>query len=474
MKGLFTACWCLAVFLGAAAQPKPHPATLIFTNVNVVNTRQGGIEPGVTVVITRDRITGVGKVGFVPEGRNIQIINANGKYLIPGLWDMHVHSGFVFPGWDEKLIYSLYIANGVTGARDMGGDPDGLERRRSRIENGELLGPHLVLAGPFLAGGKSDQQTIAVNTPEEARRAVDTVKGRGMDFVKILSNVPRDSYFAIAEEAAKQKISFVGHVPYSVSAREAVTAGQRSIEHLTGILLAASSREEELRAQGLTALANRDYAAYQKLGSEVTASYDQAKAHALFLQIARSSTWQVPTLVWTQANSRIDDPNLNSDPRLKYVPGPVRTQWDPALLLKNTSPAELAGLKAEALRAVELVQAMHSAGVQFMAGTDGPDPYVFPGFSLHDELEWLVKSGFTPLQALQAATLNPAVFLAKRESYGVAETGHVADLVLLEANPLQDIRNTRKIFGVVVGGKYYSRQALDKMLEQAEKLAAQP
>ncbi len=325
---------------------------------------------------------------------------------------MHVHSAFLSPSWDERVIYPLYIANGVTGVRDMGGDPDVLERRRKRIETGELPGPHLVLGGPFLAGGKSDQQTISVNTPEDARRAVDTIKNRGLDFVKILSNIPRESYFAIADEATKQKIPFVGHVPYSVSAREAATAGQRSIEHLTGILLACSSREDELRAQQLTVLSNHDYTAYGKIGAQAMATYDQAKAHVLFLQFARSNTWQVPTLVWTQAGSRIDDPSLDADPRLKYVPVPVRAQWNPAKLREKITPEELAGLKPEAARALELVKAMHDSGVQFMAGTDGPDPYVFPGFSLHDELEWLVKSGFTPLQALQAATFNPAFFLA--------------------------------------------------------------
>ena len=473
MKACLTVCLCVTVLLAAEAKPKDQPEMLIFTNVNVVNTRDGGVEEGVTVVITQDRITGVGRVGFVPERRNIHVINANGKYMIPGFWDMHVHSAFVSPKWDEKVIYPLYIANGVTGVRDMGGDPDVLQSRRSRIESGELLGPHLFMAGPFLAGGKSDQQTIAVNTPEEARRAVDAVKGRGEDFVKILSNIPRDSYFAIADEAAKQKISFVGHVPYSVSAREAVTAGQKSIEHLTGILLACSSREDDLRAQEVTALASHNYAAYQKLSSQVIGTYDQTKARTLFMQTAQSGTWQVPTLVWTQASSRIDDPNLESDPRLKYVPVSVREQWNPAKLLKTTSPEELAELKVEAGRVVELVKAMHGAGVQFMAGSDGPDPYVFPGFSLHDELEWLVQSGFTPLQALQAATFNPALFLDKLDNYGVAERGHIADLVLLDANPLQDIHNTRKIFGVVLGGKYYSRDALDKMLEQVEKLAPQ-
>ena len=311
-----------------------------------------------------------------------------------------------------------------------------------------------------------------MNTPEDARQAVDAVKKRGLDFVKILS-VSRESYFAVADESAKQAIPFVGHVPYSVSVREAATAGQKSIEHLTGILLACSSQEDELRAQGLAALGKRDYAAYQKLGPQIMSTYDPAKAGALFLQLAKSNTWQVPTLVWTETNSRIDDADLQSDPRLKYVPASVRGQWDPAKLREKTSPEEFAALKAEAARDVELVKAMHGAGVRFMAGSDGPDPYVYPGFSLHDELEWLVKSGFTPLQALQSATFNPALFMSKMDKYGVVELQRVADLVLLDANPLDDIRNTRKIFGVVVGGKYYSRRDLDTMLQQVEKLAAQ-
>lgn len=473
MKASLTVWVCLTTFLWAGARPKTATDILIFTNVNVVNMRDGTIARDVTVVIRKGQISGVAKVGLVEQGHGIQIVNANGKYMVPGLWDMHVHSAFVSPAWDEKVIYPLYIANGITGVRDMGGDPDVLENRRKRIESGELLGPRMVLGGPFLAAGKSDRQTIAVNTPEDARRAVDAVKKRGLDFVKILSNVPRDSYFAIADESSKQDIPFVGHVPYSVSVREASTAGQRSVEHLTGVLLACSSQEDDLRAGQLAALARRDYAAYEKLGPQIISTYDQAKADALFLQLAKSSTWQVPTLVWTEANSHIDDPELESDPRLKYVPASVRAQWDPAKLRKDTSSAELALLKAEAARDVELVKAMHDAGVPFMAGSDGPDPYVFPGFSLHEELEWLVKSGFTPLQALKSATFNPALFLGKIETHGLVEPKHGADLLLLDANPLEDIRNTRKIFAVVANGKYYSRKDLDQMLQQIEKLAAQ-
>ena len=271
MKAILLAGLCLTTFLWAGSKPgvksKTANQTLIFTNVNVVSMRDGSIAPGMTVVIKQGRITGVAKLSSVAQDRNSQIVNANGKYMVPGLWDMHVHSAFVSPTWDEKVIYPLYIANGVTGVRDMGGDPDVLEHRRIRIDKGELLGPHIIMAGPFLAAGKSDRQTIAVNTPEEARQAVDAVKKRGLDFVKILS-VPRDSYFAIADESAKQKISFVGHVPYAVSASEAATAGQRSIEHLSGILLACSSQEDEFRTQGLAALAKHDYAGYQALGPQ--------------------------------------------------------------------------------------------------------------------------------------------------------------------------------------------------------------
>src|SRR5882724_6297619 len=292
MKAVLLAALCLTTFLWAGSEPgvksKTTNETLIFTNVNVVSMRDGSIAPVMTVVVKKGRITGVSKVGIVAQDRKIQTVNANGKYMVPGLWDMHVHSAFVSPAWNENVIYPLYLANGVTGVRDMGGDPDVLESRRNRIDRGELPGPRLVLAGPFLAGGKSDRQTIAVNTPEEARRAVDAVKKQGLDFVKIISNVPRDSYFAIVDESSKQDISFVGHVPYSVSVREASAARQKSIEHLTGVLLACSSREDELRPQELAALAKRDYGAYEKLGPQVIATYDQAKAGRLFLQLAQS------------------------------------------------------------------------------------------------------------------------------------------------------------------------------------------
>jgi hypothetical protein len=468
MKPLLLVSSLFLVWLYSPTWPQRGFSAVVLTNANVIDVRSGAIANGMTVVIQGEKITAVAKLALIPQSRGITVVNANGKFLVPGLLDMHVHSAFADAPWDENVIYPLYIGNGITGIRDMGGDAKLLRQRRDAIRNGHLLGPRMYLGGPFLALGKADAQTIPVPTAVDARRAVDEVKNGGFDFVKILSNVPRESYYAIAEESARQKIPFVGHVPYAISAEEAAKAEQKSIEHLSGVLLACSSQEENLRRLELEALASRNYAAFSKLGSEVLASYNQEKARALFLEFTEHSTWQVPTLVWTMANSQSGGPELLNDPRLKYVPHSIRKTWEPS----KRSAEETALAKAEAERDIQLVQDMHRQGVQFMAGSDGPDPFVVPGFSLHDELELLVRSGFTPLQALQSATLNPALFEQNLDHHGSIEKGHVADLVLLDANPLTDIRNTRKISAVVLGGHYFSRADLDKMLHDAEDRAA--
>lgn len=451
------------------AQTKPAPSQLTITHASVVDTRTGRLLPNQTVVIKDGLIVSVSAA----RAQAGTVIDAKGKYLIPGLWDMHVHSALT-PVWDENVIYPLFVANGIMGVRDMGGDPDLLEQRRGRINRGELLGPHMIMAGPFLAGGKSNKETIAISTPEEARAAVDTLKQRGVDFIKILSNISREVYYAVAEESAKQKIEFVGHVPIAVSVAEVSAAGQHSIEHLTGFMLACSSQESGIRRQLVEARARRDFAAYTPLSQRALDTYDPAKAVSLFALLIKNHTWQVPTQVWTQTDAAIDDPKLLSDPRLKYVPTAVRAGWDPTQRMKDTSAEEMKVNKASAARDLELLKSAHAAGVPVMAGSDGPDPFIFPGFSLHDELEWLVREGFTPADAIQAATLRPAEFMGKVDQYGVVESGHAADLVLLDANPLEDIRNTRKISGVALGGKYYSRSELDLILAQAAELAGKP
>jgi imidazolonepropionase-like amidohydrolase len=469
MRTLFPAFLLIGSLLSGQTKPAAGPEVLVLTNVNVIDVRNGNLFPNMMVVIRKGQIDSVAKVGMIAPSHKMRVVNASGKYLIPGLWDMHAHSaGGPAAAWDAKIILPLYLANGITGIRDMGGNPDLLASRKESIERGELLGPHLVIAGSFLNGGKSDAQTVAVNTPQEGRAAVDTLKKRGMDFIKILSGISREVYFAIAEESAKQKIRFAGHVPDSVSAAEAAEAGQRSIEHLSGILLACSTREEELRQQKLTAIAKGDSEAYTAAEIQETETYSPEKAQKLFTQLNQHATWQVPTLIWDHTSGNLDQLRGAPDPRLKYVPASVVREWQ---AVKRANPGSLAQAKKIAARHLEVVRDMHRVGVLMLAGTDSPDPYVFPGFSLHEELELLVQAGFTRAQALRAATFDPAVFLGKVNQYGSVEKGKVADLVLLDDSPLDDIRSTRKIAAVIVGGRYYSREQLDSMLAEAAVVA---
>ena len=425
------------------------PESLLFTNVNVVDTRQGQVLHNMTVLIEQGRIRSIARYGLIAAGLGMRVVNASGKYLIPGLWDMHAHTAERRMLWDEEVIYPLYLANGVTAVRDMGGDPELLAERRQRLEQGELAGPHVFV---------EDHRSPPVGSGDNGQ----------LESLQALSDPPRDSYVPIA--GGTTSLSVPARAPELESS--AALSAERSIEQLGGVLLACSSQEQVLREQRLSALAHHDLQTYSALRLQTIATYDPAKARKFFFQLSDHATWQVPTLVWSQTMAALDDPRFTADSRLAYVPRRAREQWDPKLLLHRLSPGEYASVKAEAVRDLELATAMHRTGVQFLAGTDAPDPYVIPGFSLHDELEWLVRVGFTATQALQSATLYPTLFMVKLDKYGVVEADHAADLVLLDSNPLEDIRNTRKIAAVIFSGKYYSRADLDKMLRQVREQAA--
>jgi hypothetical protein len=473
MKFLRLLPFVLLLFASLSAAQK-HPEVLIITNVNIIDTRQGLTSPNLTVVIKNGRIDSIAKHAMIASSQKTQVVNGTGKYLIPGLWDMHAHSaGGPAAPWNEKVILPLYIANGITGIRDMGGNLQLLQQREQSIQRGELLGPHMYISGPFLNGGKPYEYTITTNSPQEGRAAVDKLAGEHVDFIKILSNLPRDTYFAIAEESKKQKLTFAGHVPESISAADASAAGQRSIEHLSGLTIACSREESELRRQRAAAIEKGDNAAYHAAGVRSLDTYDPEKARTLFAEFKKNETWQVPTLSWWRVQSQIDSLSA-SDPLLKYVPASARKdkEWNLDQIRQSATPELVADLKRAMTRYIELTRGLHEAGVPIMAGTDSPDPWVFPGFSLHDELELLVDAGFTPAQALRAATYNPAEFIGKSSDYGMAEKGLVADLVLLDANPLLDIRNTRRISAVILRGKLFLRKDLDKMLADAATEAA--
>jgi imidazolonepropionase-like amidohydrolase len=440
---------------------------LAITHVTVIDAAGAPLQPDQTVAITNGRITQLGKTGTFDIPKDTQVVDAGGKFLIPGLWDMHVHIV-------TKDYLPLFIANGVTGVRDMHAFfPDTILQMRKDVRDGKVLGPHIVAAGALVDGPKPIWPgSYTASNAQEGRTAVQALKKRGADFVKVYTKLPREAFFAIAEEAKTQGLPFAGHVPESVSALEASDAGQKSMEHLYGITLACATKETELRKEVLEALAKSDNAAFMAtLGRahiKALDSYDENKAKVLFARFAKNGTWQVPTLTVLRSIANLTDERFTNDPRVKYMPPFLRSMWDPK------GPADKSRLEAIAFRKImykkapEIVSALHRAGVPILAGTDTSNPFCFPGFSLHDELALLVEAGLTPLEALQSATRDPAKYLDRLKDVGTVETGKIADLVLLDANPLDDIKNTQKIAAVVVGGKLLDKAALQKMLADVE------
>ncbi|MGA2590262.1 MAG: amidohydrolase family protein [Bryobacteraceae bacterium] len=439
------------------------PLPFLIRDVTVVDVLHGSLRAGMSVEIVGHKILSLTPATEVPSHVESQIIDAGGKFLIPGLWDMHVHIFF-----DPPTYFPLLLANGVTGIRDMGGPADWLLSWRRQVDRGYVIGPRMVVAGSYLDGPTSHQAfAVRIGTPDEARRAVTSLAARGVDFIKIMSVVPRETYFAVAREAHRQGIPFVGHVPEAVSPAEASQAGQKSLEHLFGILAACALHEPELRGHIRPDPAGREFHTYETILAEFS---DTAEAR-LLEEFRRNGTWQTPTLTIWSVRASLDDPRLYQDPALSYVSRAMRAEWDPKTdyRLRDMTPADIALAKRLLRRCFQIVHSMQLAGVGILAGTDTPFPFCVPGFSLHDELELLVEAGLSPLEALQSATIRPAEFLGRDRALGTVEQGKIADLVLLDGNPLEDIRNTRKIAAVVVNGVYLPRGILDRMLAEVRK-----
>jgi imidazolonepropionase-like amidohydrolase len=470
----------LLIVPAAHSQSKVQQNVLAISDVTVIDATGAPATSHMTVIITGDRITAIAKVGEVSIPRNAQAIDGKGKFLIPGLWDMHVHTVIrSLP----KFYFPLFIANGVTGVRDMAADLGLLKQLRKEMDEGKLTGPRLV-GGQMVDGPIPFWPGIAISVSDEAgaRRAVATAKDKGADFIKVYSLVPHQAYFALADEAKKRGIPFAGHVPFLVSASEASDSGQKSIEHLEGIWLACSAEEPQLRktlAEAVTNAKDNDQIrtsvvrVLNETQLRALETYSPEKAAALFARFAKNGTWQAPTLVVKRSGAYMDDKEFTNDARLKYLRRGIVEEWknQDDWRLKNRTPEISARSRMIYQKELDLVSEMHRAGVRMLAATDAVVWYVVPGFSLHDELELFVQAGLTPMEALQTATRNPAIYLGLSDELGTVEQGKKADLVLLDANPLESISNTKKINAVLVRGKLFQRAALDKMLKDAEAIA---
>ena len=445
--------------------------TFAVTNVSVIPMTGERVLRGATVLVRDGRIVEVGASGRVRVPRNVRTIDGTGKYLIPGLADMHTHlySDDSAQAADSVAPYELgvMLANGVTATRLMIGTPEHLALRRE-IEAGRVLGPQLWVASPQLAGRQFDNGRVA-STPEEARAAVREVAAAGYDFVKLTLFLAPPVYEAIVDEAAQRGIRVVGHVEPEVGVARALAAGQQ-IEHLDAyfeaVLADSAPSRLSVTQQGVFRAAHwtsLDHVDDRKIG-EIAAATARAPGWG---------KWTSPTLnVFNDAFAvGPTEAEIRARPDWRMLPPGFRAAYLQGRQRYWSGPAAEARTPERRRRYVEvrnrLVKAIADAGGRVLAGSDTPEWFHVYGWGLHRELAALVAAGLTPYQALEAATRNPAEFLGASAEWGTIEPGRRADLVLLSADPLADIRNTTRIEAVSIGGRWLDRAALDRMIALA-------
>jgi imidazolonepropionase-like amidohydrolase len=440
------------------------------TDVTVIPMTADSALAGHTVVVRDGRIAELGPSRSVRVPAGTRRVDGRGKYLIPGLADMHTHlfSDDAVPDSVAVDELGVMLANGVTAVRLMIGTPEHLVLRRDIIA-GRALGPQLWVASPQFAGKQYDNGVV-VTTPDMARAAVRKAKADGYDFVKLTLFISRPVYDAITDEAKRTGIRVVGHVDDSVGVARAIEAGQQ-IEHLDNYFESALADSAPMKASVT------QYGVFKAENWRSLDYIDDRKLDALAGATARAGIWSSPTLnVFNQAFAiGMTDAEIRARPDWSMMPAEWRSLYLGARTKYWAAPAEAGRRKRYVDVRNHLVKAIADSGGKIMAGSDSPEWFHVYGWALHRELASYVSAGLTPYQALEAATRNPAEFLGALDQWGTIEKGKRADLVLLAANPLEQITNTERIEAVSLGGRWLPRVELDRMIRRArERLGGAP
>lgn len=456
---------CLVIATGSFAQQK----RLILQNINVVDVEKGKILPGQSVAITGDRISSITKASAFKAAATDSVVESTGQYLIPGLWDMHTHV------WAPDYFFSLFIANGITGIRGMFEQTLFATQWRQRGITAGDLAPRGFYAGPIVDGPKPIWPgSVAISDTVQARKVVDSLKNQvKVDFIKVYSLLERDAFFAIADEAKKEGIVFAGHVPNKVTLLEAARAGQKSMEHMYGFIELASDSSDYYYKLVQGTMKDSNLASRNARREFLRRTFSEKKLAAIIKELKGYDTWICPTMTVNRGIAYLTDSAFRKDDRLVYVAPMMKNMWDPKndFRLRTAGPEYFNSERADYELKKKIIRALNQAGIPLLAGTDTPNPYCFPGFSLQDELQILTECGLSPLQALQTATLNPARYFGMQKDLGTVASGKIADLVVLKANPLEDIGNTRKIGAVILKGRFIGPAEVDGLLQKARKIA---
>lgn len=471
----------LIVFTAGCQTKEVLTGSLVITGIQIIDVIEGKlIETPMDILVEDQRIKVIVPKGSKTFNQDIRRVNAEDKYAIPGMWDMHAHPDDpeiwrMNPKDEEKdRLLTLLVLNGVTGIRDMAGDIQLAKRWKSMIHNEELIGPEIFAAGPLIDGPNPMWDgSVGINGPDNVKHVIDSLINEGVDFLKVYSLLPGDIYLELQRYANEINFPVAGHVPYDVTPSESAKAGIKSQEHFLEILKEVSSESEALRSGTIDyGDAKTGFEKYIFRNQLMIDTYSEDKASVLFDLMAKLKTWHTPTISMWYKNAWFESEFSRDSVLYKYLPPYMRKYWqigeNDHLQNRNSDLIRLKQNQVEIYK--KMLLSMYAAGVPLMTGTDmGANPLCFPGIGVHNELEMFVKAGIPEIEALRAATINPSIYLEIDDEFGSLEKGKIADFVVLNENPLENINAIRNISSVIKRGQIFDSIRIMEILGSIEQ-----
>lgn len=446
---------------------------LCIQNITTIDPTDGPRE-GQTVIIKEGKILRISPTAELRLSDKNQIIDGTGKYLIPGLWDAHVH--FAYMDYLAPSMFDLFLLYGITSVRDTGGEIMFVKKWKDAALANPTDAPRVMIAGPLLDGmpnvyDGSDPGhpplSIGSGSVEALEKLILRLDSLGVDFLKAYEMLSPEQYYKVMEMAKRLGLKVTGHVPLSMDVIGASNAGLNSMEHMRNLEISCASNAEELLIQRHTMMKKGKNLPGGVLRSSIHAAqrevalknYDDNKANEILQVLLKNQTWQIPTLALNTGQTRMPYGRPEWQESFTYLPDTVEAMWKK--ITSAVDPSEVTGFRKQYSDWMLMMAGkVHKAGIPMMAGTDTPIGFLTPGLSLHEELVVMTEAGISPAEALKTATVNPAKYFNLENELGSIKESYWADLLILDANPLEGIRNTQKIFGVIKQGKYYNQAML--------------
>lgn len=474
----------LLVILCAACQVNNtfFADTLCIENITIIDPEDGPKE-NQTILIKDGKILQITPSSELALSKENTIIDGTGKYLIPGLWDAHVH--FAYIEEMAPVMFDLFLGYGITSVRDTGGEIGFVKQWKDKAQVDPLNAPRVMIAGPLLDGMPNVYDgsdighpplSVGLKTVEDVVRKIEALEGQGVDLLKAYEMLSPEQFAKVAALGKAKGLKVTGHVPLSMDAISASNAGLNSMEHMRNLELSCASNADELLAQRkkLLALGKDDTGAilrtriHQSQRPTAIKNFDEAQANKVLQVLAKNQTWQIPTLALNTGFVKKPFVQAGWETDFKYFPGDIGQRWSDGITVMQAAEMTPFRLKQNDWM-FDMVRRVHEAGIPIMAGTDTPIFYLTPGRSLHEELAVLAEAGLTPLEVLKTATSNPALYFELQDELGRIKENYWADLLILDANPLEDINNTLSINAVIKQGKYVERSAIFDRLQATVK-----